>query len=393
MMAPFADSDGYDVAVIGAGLAGAATAWELARRGVATLLVEAFHPGHRQGSSHGSSRIFRRSYADPLYVELTGQAADCWDELESDAGTRLRHRVGMLDFGTRRDPVRLAEQLAAAGVPHELLSAREAAERWPQLRYDGGPVLYHPDAGRLDADATVAACVERAVAHGAELRSGTRVSRLERLPSGQVRLHGPGLDHAVVRAERVVVAAGAWLPGFGLPFRLPPLTVSQHEVFHFRRREDQWREDSGPEWPAFLHAAGLLQAYGLPSGADGGGGGTFKVGLSGRGRSTTAGTRSGVVEPLVRHAVSDYVRHRLPGLDPEPVAESSCLITSTPTRDFVLDRAGSLVIVSACSGHGAKFAPLLGRMAADLALGKSVAHPRFALSSGPRTAPRYQHQM
>ena len=382
-MARFADSDCYEAAVIGAGLVGAATAWELARRGVSTLLVEAFRPGHRQGGSHGSSRIFRRSYADPLYVELTGQASACWDELESDTGTRLRQSVGMLDFGARRDPVRLAEQLAAAGVPHELLSAREAAERWPQLRYDGGPVLYHPDAGRLDADATVAACVERAVAHGAELRSGTRVSRLERLPSGQVRLHGPGLDNAAVRAERVVVAAGAWLPGFGLPFRLPPLTVTQHEVFHFRRRE------VGPDWPAFIHAAGPLQAYGLPSGPDGGGGGggggaasgggAFKVGLTGRGRTTTPGTRSGVVEPLVRHAVSDYVRHRLPGLDPIPFAESSCLITSTPTRDFVLDRAGSLVIVSACSGHGAKFAPLLGRMAADLALGKAEAHPRFAL--------------
>ena len=388
-MTDSANSDGYEVAVIGAGLAGAATAWELARRGVTTLLVEAFRPGHRQGSSHGSSRIFRRSYADPLYVELAAQAADCWDELESDAGTRLRHRVGMLDFGARRDPVRLAGQLAAAGVPHELLSAREAAERWPQLRYDGGPVLHHPDAGRLDADATVAACVERAVAYGAELRSGTRVSRLERLPSGQVRLHGPGLDHTPVRAERVVVAAGAWLPGFGLPFRLPPLTVTQHEVFHFRRR-DGAAPAPAPEWPAFIHAAGPLQAYGLPSGADGGGvGGAFKVGLTARGRSTTAGTRSGVVEPLVRHAVSDYVRHRLPGLDPLPFAESSCLITSTPTRDFVLDRAGSLVIVSACSGHGAKFAPLLGRMAADLALGKAVAHPRFALPRA-RVAAQYQ---
>lgn len=391
-------SDGYEVAVVGAGLVGAATAWELARRGVSTLLVEAFRPGHGQGSSHGSSRIFRRSYADPLYVELTGQAAACWDELESDAGTRLRHHVGMLDFGAHRDPARLAEQLAAAGVPHELLSAREAAERWPQLRYDGGPVLHHPDAGRLDADATVAACVERAVAYGAELRSGTRVSHLERLPSGQVRLHGPGLDNAAVHAERVVVAAGAWLPGFGLPFRLPPLTVSQHEVFHFRRRGGGGPDrgpgsapDSGPDWPAFIHGAGSLQAYGVPSGANGGGsgdGGAFKVGLIGRGRTTTAGMRSGVVEPLVRHAVSEYVRHRLPELDPVPIAESSCLITSTPTRDFVLDRAGSLVIVSACSGHGAKFAPLLGRMAADLALGKTEAHPRFALS-GSRAAAHY----
>ncbi|MHA6764248.1 FAD-dependent oxidoreductase [Streptacidiphilus sp. PAMC 29251] len=383
-------TDPYQVAVIGAGLAGAATAWELARRGVSTVLVEAYRPGHRQGSSHGSSQVYARSSADPLYVELSGQAEACWQELEAEAGTRLRHRTGALDFGARRDPVRLAARLAAAGVPHELLAAEAAAERWPQLCFDQGPVLHHPDAGWLDPDATVAACVGLAVAHGAELRTGVRVSGLERLPSGQLLLRGPGLDGSPIRAEQVVVAAGAWLPELGLAVRLPPLTVTQQQVFHFRRREQ-----SGPRpgWPVFVHQGGQAgpsgpsrrggpQVMGLPSGADGGTDGVlgaFKLSLLDDGRVTTACTRSGAVDPASRQAVSDYVRQRLPGLDLEPFAAATSLRTSTPSGDFVLDRAGSLVIVSPCSGHGGKYAPLIGRLTADLVLGKAEANPRFAL--------------
>jgi sarcosine oxidase len=292
----------------------------------------------------------------------------------------LRHRTGALDFGVRRDPVRLAARLGAAGVPHTLLTARDAAERWPHLRFGDGPVLHHADAGWLDPDATVAACVARAVAHGADLRTGVRVSAVEQLPSGQVRLHGPGLDRAPVRAERVVVAAGAWLPELGLPARLPPLTVTQHQVFHFRHRRQQQHGSQTPAaaWPVFVHRSGRHQVFGLPSGADGGAA-SFKLGLLADGRVTTAGTRSGVVDPASRQAVGDYVRERLPELDPEPFAEVSSLRISTPTRDFVLDRSGPLVIVSPCSGHGARFAPLLGRLTADLTLGKAEGLSRFAL--------------
>ena len=390
------DSDGtFEVAVLGAGLAGAATAWELARRGVSTVLVEAYRPGHRQGSSHGSSQVFSRADADPFWIRLSGQAEDCWQELEADAGTRLRHRTGALDFGVRRDPVRLAALLSAAGVPHELLAAEAAAERWPQLLFDQGPVLHHPDAGWLDPDATVAACVGRAVAHGAHLRTGVRVTALERLRSGQIRLRGPGLDGAPVQAGRVVVAAGAWLPELGLPVRLPPLTVTQQQVFHFRRSA---APASGPAsgaadgWPVFVHRA-EHQVVGLPSGTDGGTDGVlgaFKLSLLTDGRITTASTRSGAVDPASRQDVSDYVRHRLPGLDPEPFAEATSLRTSTPTGDFVLDRSGALVIVSACSGHGGRFAPLIGRIAADLALGKAEAPARFALPASRSRAGQYQ---
>ncbi|MFF3378051.1 FAD-dependent oxidoreductase [Streptomyces sp. NPDC002680] len=356
------------IAVLGAGLMGAATAWQLARQGHAVTLIEAYDIGHRHGSSHGTSRIFRRAYADPLYVGLTGQAYEHWRELEHDSSTPLLRTTGGLDLGEGRDPEGLAAVLGAAGVPYELLDAEAAAERWPYIRF-GGPVLYHPDAGVVDADQTVAACVRRAVEHGADALIGVRVERVE--VGERVRLYTD--DGREIVADTVVVAAGAWLPDLQLPVPLPPLRVTQQQVFHFPQRERDVR------WPILVHKDASMQVFGLPSGADGGPLPAVKVAEHDRGTPTTARTRSGVVDPSSRARVSDFVRERLPGLVPEPVAETTCLYTTTPDEDFVLDRHGPLVVVSPCSGHGAKFAPLIGAMAADLATGRTEPHPRFRL--------------
>ncbi|MFI7299539.1 FAD-dependent oxidoreductase [Streptomyces sp. NPDC050121] len=358
------------IAVVGAGLTGAATAWQLARRGHEVTLIEAYDIGHRQGSSHGSSRIFRRAYADPFYVRLTGQAHERWRELEDDASTPLLRTTGGLDMGEDRDPRPIAELLAAADVPHELLAPEEASERWPYIRITG-PVLYHPDAGVVDADRTVAACVRRAIEHGAQAIIGTRVTGIDVQDTReQVLLRTE--DGREIVAETVVIAAGPWLPDLELPLSLPQLEVTQQQVFHFRQREPSER------WPTLIWD-GTLHLYGLPSGSDGGPLPTVKVAEHDRGTPTTARTRTGVVDPSSRARVSGFVRDRLPGLEPDPVAEASCLYTTTVDEDFVVDRHGPFVIASPCSGHGAKFAPLIGAMAADLATGRAEPHPRFRL--------------
>ena len=359
-----------DVVVVGAGLMGAATAWELTRRGRSVALVEAFEPGHTRGSSHGSSRIFRRAYPDPLYVRMTGRARELWRELELDSRADLLTETGGLDHGRHRDPAGMAAGLRAEGVPCEVLAAAEAAERWPHLRFDG-PALYHPEAGVVDADATVAACVARAAARGALVVTGTRVLGVDDLGDrARVRTTGPELV-----ADSVVVAAGAWLPGLDLGITLPAMRVTQQQVFHFRQRDPRLR------WPIFVHKHDL-QTFGLPSGSDGGALPAMKVAQHDGGSPTTAEERSGTVDPVARARVVSHVERWLPGLAPEPVAEASCLYTTTPNEDFVLDRVGPIVVVSPCSGHGAKFTPLIGSLAADLALGLAEAHPRFALGVG-----------
>jgi glycine/D-amino acid oxidase-like deaminating enzyme len=143
-------------------------------------------------------------------------------------------------------------------------------------------------------------------------------------------------------------------------------------VFHFRHR------DLAAAWPTIVHKS-QLQLFGMPSGADGGPLPAFKVGEHDRGVPTLASTRDGVVDPECRERIVRHVAERLPALHPGPVAETTCLYTTTPDEDFVLDRIGPVVVASPCSGHGAKFAPLIGEMAADLALGTAQADPRFAL--------------
>jgi sarcosine oxidase len=109
--------------------------------------------------------------------------------------------------------------------------------------------------------------------------------------------------------------------------------------------------------------------------------GAVKIGEHGRGTVTTGDERDGIVSPAARDRVRGFVSDRLPGLDPEPVGEVTCLYTSTASEDFLLDRRGPFVICSPCSGHGAKFAPLVGEIAADLACGDATPDRRFTLAA------------
>src|SRR6516225_7026426 len=133
-------ADRVDVVVIGAGLAGSAAAWALVRRGRSVAVLEAFEPGHWRGSSHGSARIFRRAYPDPLYVRLTGQAQPLWRQLADEAGEDLIRTTGGLDLGPGREQEKMYDLLAGLGVPAELMPAPAAAERWPGMAFGTDPV-------------------------------------------------------------------------------------------------------------------------------------------------------------------------------------------------------------------------------------------------------------
>lgn len=383
-----------DVAVVGAGLAGAAAAEALTRRGRSVCVLEAAVPAGPGGSSHGSARIFRRAYPDPFWIGLTGRAQDAWRELEDRSGQALLRLTGGLDHGDVRNPALIAEGQDAAGVPHELLPAAAAAERWPAFRF-AGPVLFHSDAGTLDPTATVAAMLALTAAAGGEVRQESPVNSIEDVPGG-VRVHTAG---GSVRAGVAVLATGAWLPDLldrwgrvapgllALHRRLPALAVVQHQIFHFPRREPL-AAAVVDDWPIFLHQMSAAEAgageatslYGLPGGRDAGPGGGIKLAEHNLGTPTTADTRDGIVDPGSRQRVTRYVESWMPGLEPAPYAETTCLYTDTPDEEFVLDRAGALVLASPCSGHGAKFAPLLGELIADLATG-APALPRFALAA------------
>src|ERR1700736_2366535 len=150
-------ADRVDVVIIGAGLAGSAAAWALGRRGRSAVVLEAFQPGHRRGSSHGSARIFRRAYPDPLYVRLTGQAQVLWRQLAGETGEEFVTTTGAVDYGPAREQEKMHEILTGLGVPAELMAAGAAAERWPGMSFGPDPVMFHPDGGVLDPERAMAA--------------------------------------------------------------------------------------------------------------------------------------------------------------------------------------------------------------------------------------------
>jgi sarcosine oxidase len=175
-------TDSSDYVVVGAGLAGAATAWQLAARGHQVTLLERNVPASHDASSHGSARIFRYAYPDPFYTRAVLESKSLWDGLSAAAGTGLITAAGAADFGSERHPQQLAEVLAGAGIEHELLSAAEATARWPQIEFDT-EVLWHPGAGVIDAETAVNAMVDQAVKHGARLLTGWALRGLVQIGS------------------------------------------------------------------------------------------------------------------------------------------------------------------------------------------------------------------
>lgn len=370
-----------DVVVIGAGLVGLAAAWSLTRRGAEVQVIEGRRLGHHEGSSHGSSRIFRRGYPQPDYVALTGRAQELWSELGDEVGEQLLRRTGGVDHGSGRQLQQLKAAFEQQGVPHELLTAGAAQQRWPGLRFTT-EVLFHPEAGLINADQTIRALATAATTRGAGLQ--------EQVVVEDVRQGGSTVevstDEGLVRARRVVIAAGAWvcdlLPA-EIAGRFPEHTVTQQQVFHFPSR------DAAVDWPVLIHRAGATpddEIYALPSGSDGGTAPAVKVAEHERGSPTTARTRDFVVDETSRHRMVGYVSRWMPGLVPEVAAEITCLYTTTADRDFVLDRVDGVVVASPCSGHGAKFTPLLGELVADLALTDRESSRRFALRPRRATA-------
>lgn len=364
-----------EVVVVGAGLMGASSAWQLAQRGVGTLVLEQHEPATSHGSSHGSARIVRRAYPHDDYVTLTGEAFELWHELERQSDTTLIRTLGGIDHGAGRDPLAISRALDRAGIAYDLMPPAEAEHRYPGMRFDG-PVLYQADAGTLDSEGAVAALLQVAQQRDTQLRTGVVVTGLEPGDDG-VLVH---TDHGDVRAGTVVVAAGAWCEGLiGELVPLPPLAVSEHRVFHFPRVDER------VQWPVTIHRE-TLDLYHLPGGRDGGPGDARKI-AEHIGRPSDPRRRDPEIDVAARERMVEYITRWLPGLVPTPFGETTCLYTRTPTEDFVIDRVGRVVVASACSGHGAKLSPVVGRLVADQVTAGAPPMRRFSLAqhaAGPR---------
>ena len=342
---------------------GTAAARELAIRGRDVTLLERFDIGHANGSSHGATRIFRLAYFHPDYVRMARLALDEWRELEDAAGERLLTTTGGIDLGPGAELA--AGSLEAAGVPFAWLTAEAVRERWPDVRMGSGErALFQDSAGVVAADRTVRALARAAREAGATIRERTQVEAL--IPVGdaiEVRSQA-----GVMRASTAIVAAGAWagplLQGAGLHL---PLGVTQEQVSYFARARGDSPLPTLIEWmePPTPHRY-LVPDPGQPW--------SVKLGEHGAGGKVTAETRTFDADPGGVERVRAWSLERCTGLS-GTARHETCLYTNTPDEDFVLDRVGPVVIASACSGHGFKFTPLVGRLVADLATGTAPPLP------------------
>lgn len=375
-----------DVIVVGLGVMGSATVDALARAGSAVTGVERYGPGHDLGSSHGATRIIRRSIEEgSAYVPIVLDAFERWDELQADAGRRIIELNGVIRIAPIGSSLHAAFRTSAEAwnLPYETLDAATAVERFPGFAMpDGYEARFEQAAGIVYADAAVRAFQQRARRHGAELhfdepvmgwsadRSGVTVTTARR----------------TIAADSLVLVAGAWTGALAAPLSLPlvahrivnvsftPLDRSLVDVDHL---------------PAFIVADGETLFYGIPAVAGEG----LKAG--GGGAPTDPDRVDRVVTEqevaTLRRAVDRFV----PRASGPVAATLTCLYTVAPDGHFVIDRHPEhdhVVIASPCSGHGFKFASAIGPLLADLATSRT---PRFDIepfgldrfARGPLSAP------
>lgn len=336
---------------------GSAAALELTRRGHQVVLLERFEAGHTRGSSHGPTRIFRYSYPDPEYVQLAVEARDDWRRLERDSGTQLLEVRGGIDLGT--GAFECADAMESVDVEVNELSGSEVGKRFP-LRLPGqARAIFQPDAAVIAASLTVEKQLELAGRGGAVLRFGEQVKSLES-DVDKVKVVS---ERGVIEAGVVVLAAGAWIKEIAAEAGIVlPLRVTREQVAYFNPSPQGMPVVI--DWDHPVHYL-VPQAFGAMG---------MRVGLHHDGIEVDP--NEGPFEPSQTGLaeVAAWVEDLI-GMRAEANTLETCLYTNAPAEDFILRRSGSVVILSPCSGHGFKFGPRIGRVAADLVEGKDPGLP------------------
>src|ERR1051326_7041172 len=367
-----------DVVVIGLGAMGSAAVHQLARRGKRVVGIERFRPAHDRGSSHGATRIIRLGYYEhPSYVPLLRRAYALWRELEAAAGRPLMRIIGIAEIGPP-DGRLVTGTLAAArthGLPHEVLAPAEFMRRFPAFRVPADCVgVVQPDGGILSAEDAIRAQLDLAAAAGAELWTGETVAAVEP--------HGGGArvltDRGAIEAGCAIVAAGPWAEKLA-PGLAAPLRVTRQVMTWFEPLEPAL---FAPEqFPVFMIETARGIHYGFPRDAMG-----VKFAKHHHADEAVDPDRceragSAADEALIRPVLAQC----LPAANGRLLQAKVCLYTMTPDGDFLLDRlpgAPQILLASPCSGHGFKFAPVIGEILADLATSGTTAHDiaRFRLA-------------
>jgi len=352
----------FDVIVVGLGGMGSAAAAHASSRGKRVLGLEQFQPAHDQGSSHGRSRVIRLAYfEDPAYVPLLRRSYELWRRLEEKTGRRLLQITGGLMIGAPDSEV-VSGSLRSARehqLDHEMLDAAQIRGRFPALTPSPQDVaLFERDAGIVFPEEAIRAHLDVAVDSGAHVHFDERVEDWSVTSSGVVQLR---TSRGRYESDRLILAPGPWAQDL---FKIDwlPLEVEPQQLHWFDPR-------GGPEpfqpdrFPIYIWDLGNgIQFYGFPADDEG--------------RVKVAFFRSKVKGEA---AIRDALRPCLPALAAGVLVETvSCKYTLTPDHHFVIGRHPEheqVVIASPCSGHGYKFASVIGEILSELAIDGATRHP------------------
>jgi sarcosine oxidase len=360
----------FDAVVVGCGAMGSAAAYQLASRGLRTLVVERFDLNHTHGSSHGKTRIIRTAYSEnPRYVPLVRRALSAWMELQKESGKRIYRMTGGLLVG-RREGALVAGALRSARqfrLQHELLSSAQVMDRFGVFRFDENvSAVYERNAGVLFPEEIIESYVTLARNTGAEFRFREPLIRWKSRKDGiELRTEKDSFS-----ADRVVLAMGGWSASFLK--RVVTLTCERQVPFWFDAGGNA--AFGADRMPVFIveNESGRT-FYGIPDVGHG-----VKVAMH-HGGEEVDGPDS-VDRRVVKsdkQPVQDFVRRVMPRLSRDPLDWTTCVYTNTADGNFVVDfhpRDSRTIVVSACSGHGFKFASVIGEIAADLATDGRTEH-------------------
>jgi len=368
----------YDVAIVGAGVFGAWSAYKLRQEGASVLLLDAYGPGNSRASSGGETRIIRLGYGpDEVYSRSAQRSMVLWQQLFEKTDNLFR-KTGMLWLARENDAYCEAtlETLKRLGANYERLNREELARRFPQLSL--GPIAWgilEPDSGVLLARRAVQAVAAQACASGVDYVEEAVAAPQ---PGGKVKSIQTTSGKEIA-AERFVFACGPWLPKLFPDLLRELIHVTRQEVFFFGVPPGDCRFNILPAWIDFNDLI-----YSLPN-VDGRG---FKIAIDAHGPEFDPDSGERVVTESGLEAVREYLAKRVPLLADAPVTETRvCQYENTSNGDLLIDRHPefeNVWLVGGGSGHGFKHGPAVGEYVAEMIAGRGTPEPRFTLATKQR---------
>jgi monomeric sarcosine oxidase len=357
----------FDVAIVGAGVMGAAAACELARDGARVVIADQSPIPNPRAASVDHSKVFRFAYPDPLYVKLAVDSLNRWRKIESEAGTRLLTQTGALLIG-KREPsfeTECYEAMRSLGLDSEKLDRREASARFPQFNSSAFAYgVYDPSGAILHAETAVRALIDLARKRGVEILEGERVIEARRTRSRVLIVTESGNE---IECERAMVASGPWSRKL-LPFLKDKLTTTRQEIVYFEPGPEQ--SNTSPlsfepnQFPIFLELESGF--YGFPIHHAG----AMKIANHHKGAEVEPDSADDHVDERFIERCRAFFAEFIPALADARVREARvCIYNNTPDDDFIIDwhpQLDGVLVVTGFSGHGFKFGPTIGRIAADL---------------------------